>query len=136
MPDSAGTAPTGTDSLSTDLAEETIFTWGAPPLKFGAGAVDEIGFEMAQFGARRVLILTADTYSKHIHPLDRSVRTLFGDGAAATVVDAVETPDDPLGFDYGKQSYRASLAAAIRKAPEPAEAAEATPAGDAPQAEG
>jgi len=21
-----------------DLAEETIFTWGAPPLKFGAGA--------------------------------------------------------------------------------------------------
>ena len=27
--------------------EETIFTWGAPPLKFGAGAADEIGFEMA-----------------------------------------------------------------------------------------
>jgi hydroxyacid-oxoacid transhydrogenase len=41
-----------------DLTEETIFTWGAPPLKFGAGAVDEIGFEMAQYGARRVLILT------------------------------------------------------------------------------
>ena len=40
------------------LTEETIFTWGAPPLKFGAGAVDEIGFEMAQFGAKRVLILT------------------------------------------------------------------------------
>jgi len=38
--------------------EETIFTWGAPPLKFGAGAVDEIGFEIAQHGARRVLILT------------------------------------------------------------------------------
>jgi hydroxyacid-oxoacid transhydrogenase len=38
--------------------EETIFTWGAPPLKFGPGAVDEIGFEMAQFGAKRVLILT------------------------------------------------------------------------------
>ncbi len=38
--------------------EEGIFTWGAPPLKFGPGAVDEIGFDMAQFGARRVLILT------------------------------------------------------------------------------
>ena len=47
-----------TDSPGIDLTEETIFTWGAPPLKFGAGAVDEIGFEMAQFGARRVLILT------------------------------------------------------------------------------
>ncbi|MHA3701226.1 hydroxyacid-oxoacid transhydrogenase [Jatrophihabitans sp. YIM 134969] len=41
-----------------NLTEETIFTWGAPPLKFGAGAVDEVGFEMAQFGAKRVLILT------------------------------------------------------------------------------
>ncbi len=43
------------------LTEETIFTWGAPPLKFGAGAVDEIGFEMAQFGVKRVLILTDPT---------------------------------------------------------------------------
>jgi 3-oxoacyl-[acyl-carrier-protein] synthase-3 len=36
--------------------------------------------------ARRVLLLTGDTYSKFIHPGDRSVCTLFGDGAAATVV--------------------------------------------------
>ena len=37
---------------------ETIFTWGAPPLKFGAGAVDEIGFELSALGAARVLIVT------------------------------------------------------------------------------
>jgi hydroxyacid-oxoacid transhydrogenase len=41
-----------------ELTEETIFTWGAPPLKFGAGASDEVGFEMAQYGVRRVLIVT------------------------------------------------------------------------------
>ena len=41
-----------------ELTEETIFTWGAPPLKFGAGALDELGFEMSQFGVRRVLIVT------------------------------------------------------------------------------
>ena len=41
-----------------DLAEETIFTWGAPPLKFGAGAADEVGFEMSGHGVRRVLIVT------------------------------------------------------------------------------
>jgi 3-oxoacyl-[acyl-carrier-protein] synthase-3 len=35
-----------------------------------------------------VLILTADTYTKLIHPMDRSVRTIFGDGAAATLVSA------------------------------------------------
>lgn len=42
----------------TEITEETIFTWGAPPLKFGAGASDEIGFEMSQYGVRRVLIVT------------------------------------------------------------------------------
>ena len=34
-------------SETPTLTEETIFTWGAPPLKFGAGAIDEIGFELA-----------------------------------------------------------------------------------------
>ncbi|MFN2451266.1 MAG: hydroxyacid-oxoacid transhydrogenase [Candidatus Dormibacteria bacterium] len=47
------------EALSTEaLREETIFTWGAPPLKFGAGAADEIGFEVAQHGLRRVLVLS------------------------------------------------------------------------------
>jgi 3-oxoacyl-[acyl-carrier-protein] synthase-3 len=41
--------------------------------------------------ARRVLLLTAETYSKHIHPGDRSIRTLFGDAAAATFIEASET---------------------------------------------
>jgi 3-oxoacyl-[acyl-carrier-protein] synthase-3 len=38
--------------------------------------------------ARRVLLLTAETYSKYIAPSDRSLRTIFGDGAAATLVEA------------------------------------------------
>jgi alcohol dehydrogenase class IV len=45
-------------SVDAELTEETIFTWGAPPLKFGAGASDEVGFEMSQHGVRRVLIVT------------------------------------------------------------------------------
>jgi 3-oxoacyl-[acyl-carrier-protein] synthase-3 len=40
--------------------------------------------------ARNVLLVTAETYSKHIHPGDRSVRMLFGDAAAATLVSAGE----------------------------------------------
>lgn len=43
---------------------------------------------IASGAARCVLIVTADTYSKFIHPLDRSVRTLFGDGATASLVTA------------------------------------------------
>lgn len=38
--------------------------------------------------AKRVLLLTGDTYSKFINPRDRSVRVLFGDAAAATLVTA------------------------------------------------
>ncbi|GAA0611131.1 ketoacyl-ACP synthase III [Brevundimonas kwangchunensis] len=50
-----------------------------------------------------ILILTADTYTKLIHPLDRSVRSVFGDGAAATIVrsgsdrTSIYSPD--LGSD-------------------------------------
>ncbi len=45
--------------------------------------------------ADRVLVITADTYSKYIHPRDRTVRTLFGDGAAATLVGG--TNQDGIG---------------------------------------
>jgi len=43
--------------------------------------------------ASNVLLLTAETYSKFLHPDDRSVRPLFGDAAAATLVQA--RPDGP-----------------------------------------
>jgi alcohol dehydrogenase class IV len=37
---------------------ETVFTYGAPGLKFGDGASDEIGYDLAQLGATRALIIT------------------------------------------------------------------------------
>src|SRR5262245_50966223 len=45
--------------------------------------------------ASRVLLLTADTYTKLIQPTDRTVRTLFGDGAAATLVRVREAGGRP-----------------------------------------
>jgi 3-oxoacyl-[acyl-carrier-protein] synthase-3 len=38
--------------------------------------------------ARNVLFLTGETYSKLIHPRDRTVRVLFGDAGAATLITA------------------------------------------------
>ena len=29
--------------MATEYRTETVFTWGAPPLKFGVGALDELG---------------------------------------------------------------------------------------------
>ena len=44
--------------------------------------------------AKNLLLITSETYTKHIHPLDRSTRTVFGDGASATFL----TPDDISGI--------------------------------------
>lgn len=53
-------------------------------------------------GAKNVLLLTADTYSKLIHPADKSVRTIFGDGAAATLISASEEAETGIGpFVFG-----------------------------------
>jgi 3-oxoacyl-[acyl-carrier-protein] synthase-3 len=38
--------------------------------------------------ARNVLLVTAETYTKYLHPDDKSNRTIFGDGAAACLVSA------------------------------------------------
>jgi 3-oxoacyl-[acyl-carrier-protein] synthase-3 len=52
--------------------------------------------------AERVLLVTAETYSKYINRRDRSVRTIFGDAAAATLITAVESDRDLIGpFVFG-----------------------------------
>jgi 3-oxoacyl-[acyl-carrier-protein] synthase III len=56
---------------------------------------------VASGAARRVLLLTADTYSKLINPRDRSVRTLFGDAATATLVEVGEATGAIGPFVFG-----------------------------------
>ena len=40
--------------------------------------------------AKNVLLVTAETYSKYLHPNDRSNRAIFGDAAAATLISFSE----------------------------------------------
>lgn len=47
--------------------------------------------------AQTVLLITADTYMKFINRRDRSLLTLFGDGAAATLIRAVESERELIG---------------------------------------
>src|SRR3954452_15674403 len=87
--------------LSTEVfvANEEVFTYGAPNLKFGPGASDEIGYDLhSNYGSKRVLVVTdariaatgtpqkvADQMSKydveahvfdgvHVEPTDVSLR--------------------------------------------------------------
>lgn len=38
--------------------------------------------------AKNVLLLTAETYNKYLHPSDKSNRSIFGDGAAACLISS------------------------------------------------
>lgn len=49
---------------------------------------------------KRVLLITAETYSKYINPADRSLRPIFGDAAAATLLEAHDTPSI-CGMQFG-----------------------------------
>lgn len=52
--------------------------------------------------AKNVLLITAETYSKIIHPKDKSNRTIFGDASAATLISTTgfaSIEDFSLGTD-------------------------------------
>ncbi|MEM7477936.1 MAG: ketoacyl-ACP synthase III [Planctomycetota bacterium] len=50
--------------------------------------------------AKRILLITAETYSKYIDRDDRSLRTIFGDAAAATLVQSSEN-EGVSAFKFG-----------------------------------
>lgn len=47
-----------------------------------------------------VLLVTAETYSKFIHPKDKTNRSIFGDAAAATLISKTDE-DNILKFKFG-----------------------------------
>lgn len=52
--------------------------------------------------AKNVLLLTAETYCKYLHPTDKSNRSIFGDGAAACLISSegfAEIGEFSLGTD-------------------------------------
>lgn len=74
------------------------FNLGCSGYVYGLGLAKAL-IESGQ--ARTVLLLTADTYSKLINPADKSVRTLFGDAACATLVVARDHESLVGPFVYG-----------------------------------
>ena len=67
---------------------ESVFTYGAPALKFGTGASDEIGHDLAGYGVRRVLVLTDPGVAATGHP-QRVADQMSGFGIEAKVYDGV-----------------------------------------------
>ena len=75
------------------------FNLGCSGFIYGLGLAEGL---ISTGQARNVLFLTAETYSKFLHPKDKSVRTIFGDAAAATLITAADLPEPLIGpFLYG-----------------------------------
>jgi alcohol dehydrogenase class IV len=86
---------------------ESVFTYGAPHLKFGSGAADEIGYDLSLTGARRVLVVTDPGLAETGIP-QRIADQMAAFGIKAHVFDGthVEPTDQSLqrGLDYAKDS--------------------------------
>jgi hydroxyacid-oxoacid transhydrogenase len=87
--------------------KETVFTYGAPGLKFGAGAAEEIGHDLTTFGARRVLLLTDAGVAAAGHAA-AVARHVTAAGIEVEVYDRVhvEPTDRSLGeaVDFARQT--------------------------------
>jgi hydroxyacid-oxoacid transhydrogenase len=68
---------------------ESIFTYGAPALKFGDGAADEIGYDLAQLGARRALVIT-DAGVAATGVAERVAAQMVTFGVEADIFDGVQ----------------------------------------------
>jgi alcohol dehydrogenase class IV len=67
---------------------ESVFTWAAPPLKFGIGALEEVGREVSALTARSALVIT-DPGVRETGIPDRIYEQLIAEGIKADVFGAV-----------------------------------------------
>jgi len=94
----------------TDYLTETIFTWGAPPIRFGAGAADELGADLEGLGVRDALLVTdpgvaatgiPERVAQQIR--DRGVKIEIYDGVHVEPTDAsmAEAIEAARGHEWG-----------------------------------
>jgi hydroxyacid-oxoacid transhydrogenase len=76
---------------------ETVFTYAAPALKFGAGASAEVGHDLATYGAKRVLLVTDQGVKATGHPT-RIAEQVWQHGIETVIFDRarVEPTDESL----------------------------------------
>ena len=80
-------------------------TAGATDMNLGcSGYIYALGLAKGLVEAglvQNALIITVDTYSRYVNESDKSVRTIFGDGASASLVGRTAGPERLFGFSYG-----------------------------------
>ncbi len=75
-------------TLPVPATPETVFTYAAPTLKFGSGAVDELAHDLSRYAVRRVLVVTDAGVAATGSP-GRVAEALQGAGLETHVYDEV-----------------------------------------------
>ncbi len=91
----------------TEHVAESVFTYGSPSLKFGPGASEEIGFDLASLGAKRVLVVTDPGVSRTGSP-QRVADAMRAYGIEAQVWDGVHVEPTDVSLQEAIDAARAS----------------------------
>ena len=78
---------------------ESVFTYGAPALKFGAGASEEIGHDLTTYDAKRVLLVTDPGVAATGHPA-RIAEQIRARGVQAEIYDAVHVEPTDTSLEH------------------------------------
>jgi len=80
-------------------SHDTAFEMAASSIRFGAGVTREVGMDLKEMGARRVLVLT-DPVVARLAPVAAVLESLEDNGVAATLYDRVRVePTDESFLD-------------------------------------
>ena len=84
---------------------ETVFTYAAPQLKFGVGAADEIGFDLGEYGAKRVLLIT-DAGVAAVGSPHRVAESMFRQGIQVQIFTEVHVEPTDASLRYAVEVAR------------------------------
>ena len=90
------------------MANEIAFEVAASNIRFGAGVTSEVGADLADLGARRVLVLTDPVVSR-LQPVRSVLESLEASGIAYTLYDGVRVEPSDKSFlaaiAFARQSH-------------------------------
>ncbi len=86
---------------------ETVFTYGAPLLKFGSGSSEEIGFDLTTYDVRRVLVITDPGVAATGHP-QRITEQIQGFGIQAVLFDRAHVEPTDVSMNEAVEFARDS----------------------------
>src|SRR5579862_4051288 len=96
------------------MAKETAFEMAVSSIRFGAGVTREVGMDLAELGAKRVLVLT-DPVMRTLSPVQIVMESLESNRVSATLYDRVRVePSDESFLDaiaFAKQGQYDSFVA-------------------------